>query len=67
MNEKVKNLDFSKVDWSKYQDELNEIYQTYNELKKDKRFMRKLIKIKSKDRSNRKWLLHFFGKKLQKV
>ena len=54
MNKKVKDIDFSKVDWSKYQDELNEIYQTYNELKKDRRFMRKLRKIKSKDRSNRK-------------
>lgn len=48
MNEKIKNLDFSKIDWSKYQDELNEIYQTYNELKKDRRFMRKLRKIKLK-------------------
>lgn len=54
MNKKVKNLDFSKIDWSKYQDELNEIYQIYNELKKDKRFMRQFEKIKSKDRSNRK-------------
>mgnify|MGYP006886786640 CR=1 FL=1 len=67
MNQKVKNLDFSKIDWSKYQDELNEIYQTYNELKKDRKFMRKLRKIKLKDRSNKKWLLYFFGKKLQKV
>lgn len=54
MNQKVKNLDFSKIDWSKYQDELNEIYQTYNELKKDRKFMRKLRKIKLKDRSNKK-------------
>ena len=48
MDEKVKNFDFSKLDWSKYQDELNEIYQTYNELKKDRRFMRQFERIKKK-------------------
>lgn len=48
MNEKAKNFDFSKVDWSKYQDELNEIYQTYNELKKDRRFMRQFERIKKR-------------------
>lgn len=51
MNKKVKNLDFSKIDWSKYQDELNEIYQTYNELKKDRRFMRQFKKIKKHEKS----------------
>ena len=48
MNEKVKNLDFSKVDWSKYQNQIDCIYKTYNELKKDRRFMRQFEKIKLK-------------------
>lgn len=43
---KVKKFDFKKVDWSKYKDELNEIYQTYDELKNDKKFMKQFKKIK---------------------
>lgn len=48
MNKKVKDIDFSKVDWSKYQNQIDCIYKTYNELKKDRRFLRKLRKIKLK-------------------
>ena len=46
MNEKIKNIDFQKVDWSKYQNQLDEIYQTYGELKKDKKLIRLLKKIR---------------------
>lgn len=46
MNEKIKNIDFQKVDWSKYQNQIDNIYQTYEELKKDKKLIRLLKKIR---------------------
>ena len=36
MDKRVKDIDFQKVDWSKYQDQIDCIYKTYNELKKIK-------------------------------
>lgn len=45
MNEKIKNIDFQKIDWSEYQNQIDDIYQTYEELKKDKKLNRLLKKL----------------------
>ena len=42
---KASNIDFKNIDWSKYQDELDEINQIYNELKKYKKEKRGMKKI----------------------
>jgi len=41
MNKKIENLDFTDVDFSKYNNEILEIQEIYKSLRTDKKFMKK--------------------------
>lgn len=50
----INDIDFNKIDYSRYKKELDEIYKTVEELKKNKRLMKILRRYEKKRSKNEK-------------